>query len=311
MSGLPLILCTLISASPAVAELRRNDEVERLDILVDGREVLSYQYARQLAIPHFWPVRSPSGRMLTEQTPDPYPHHRSLWIADKIQASGTPAVDFYHCWKNYVKPNQPDSGFRHFMRHQRFDEMTADGDTASVAVTLQWIVQEDRPVLNDRRVFRVKALGDGEYLMDLTWQLTPTEQDVKFVSDSVHYAWPYVRIHPQFSGEQGGTMTNDRGQTGQKETNGQVARWMDYSNKVGETTEGLAVLVYPDDEPHSWLTREYGTFGPRRAKQFSGTGFTLRLGESIGGRVGILVHRGNVQSGHVAERYQQYIEGKL
>ena len=317
MSGLPLLLCAVISGTPATAELRHYDEAERVDVAVDGRVVLSYQYSRQLAIPHYWPVRSPSGKLLTEQHPDPYPHHRSLWIADKVQASGLPAVDFYHSTKNLRKPNQPDLGFRHFIRHQRFGKLKATGDTVHIEAMLQWIVDGQRSVLDDQRNLRVRALGNGEYLIDLQWKLTASEGEVKFVSDAVHYAWPYVRIHPQFSGEQGGTITNDQGQTGQKETHDQGARWIDYSNTVkGNSdgkgnTEGLAIFVDADGTPPSWLTREYGTFGPRRSKKLSGTGFTLEMDDSIGGRVGILVHRGDVESGRVADRYAQYIEGKL
>jgi hypothetical protein len=59
------------------------------------------------------------------------------------------------------------------------------------------------------------------------------------------------------------------------------------------------------------LTRDYGCFGPRRADARSGKKFTLKKGESLRQRVGVLVHRGDVKSGRVAERYSQYIEGKL
>ena len=34
-------------------------------------------------------------------------------------------------------------------------------------------------------------------------------------------------------------------------------------------------------------------------------------GESIGTRSGVLVHKGGVKSGRVAERYQAYVDGKL
>ncbi len=311
MCGVSLLLCLAITVPSATAEVRRDEAAQRLDVLVDGRQVFAYQYGQEFAIPHYWPVRSPSGKLLTQQVPDPFPHHRSLWIADKIKMPGESAVDFYHCWNNYRETDRPQSGYRHFIQHQRFKHLEASHDTVRVETILKWIVDERRSVLDDRRAFRVRALGRGEYFIDLQWKLTASYGEVKVVSDNVHYAWPYVRIHPQFSGEQGGTITNDRGQRGQTQTHGQAAHWMDYSNTVNGTTEGLAIFVYSEGKPPGWLTREYGTFGPRRAEQWSGTGFTLEKNESIRGRVGILIHRGDARAGRVAERFEHYIEGKL
>ena len=156
----------------------------------------------------------------------------------------------------------------------------------------------------------VHALGKDEYLLDITFVLTAVFGDVEFISDAVHYAWPYVRLHAIFSGENGGIITADNGATGQEATNMKVARWIDYSNTVEEIREGVTIFQWPDGQEHRWLTREYGCFGPRRPDNKSGKPFTLKKGESIRQRVGILVHKGNVKSGQVAERYQQYIKGK-
>lgn len=315
MRFLCLVLCVAATvaadaASPSV-ELEPDNAAKKLVVLVDGHPKLAYQYGDEFALPHIWPVRSPSGKLLTVQRPNPFPHHRSVWIADKVQVADGPAVDFYHSWKNLRTPSEPADGFRHFVRHQRFGELKTEGSTASVETELRWIVDDNKPVLDEHRKLRVVGLGNGEYLLDLMWKLTASEGDVKFLSDEVHYAWPYVRIHPQFSGEQGGVITSDQGQHGQAETNGETASWIDYSNTVDGETEGLALFIYPDDGPHRWLTREYGTFGPRRTEKFSGTKFTLRSDESLDGRVGILIHRGDAKSGRIAERYQQYIEDQL
>jgi hypothetical protein len=304
------LLCATTVAGGATVDLQRDDTAGKLTITVDGREVLAYQYAAGEALPHYWPVRSPSGQLLTDQVPDPYPHHRSLWIADHLQAADAPAVDFYHCWKNYRVAGQAESGFKHMIRHEEFDELQAQGHRATVTAKLRWVLDQTRPIIDERRTLRFIALDDGQYLVDLAWELRPSKAAVKFVSDSVHYAWPYVRMHPRFSGSQGGTITNDREMTGEAATNGQVAKWIDYSNTVEGTTEGLTIFLWPDGQTHRWLTREYGTFGPRRADEFSGTGFTLQPGESLHGRVGLLIHRGDVASGQVARRYQQYLEGQ-
>jgi hypothetical protein len=83
------------------------------------------------------------------------------------------------------------------------------------------------------------------------------------------------------------------------------------SNTVDGTTEGLAVFQWPDGNEHKWLTREYGTFGPRRPDAQSGERFTVAKGDSIRQRVGVLVHRGDVKSGRVGKRYERFVGGEL
>lgn len=300
--GLPLAAQT-----PTVA-IDHDESAGKLAVVIDDQPAVTYQYGRQYALPHYWPLRSPTGKSLTAQHPEPYPHHRSVWIADKVQAGDGPVVDFYHCWKNYNTADDPASGCRHFIRHCQFQDVSVSDGEATVSSTSSWIVNQSQAVLTERRRLRVTALGGGEYVMDLSWQLTPVDADVRFLSDWVHYAWPYLRMAPEFSVERGGTLQSDAGRRGQKETNGEPARWIDYSNTVEGTAEGLTVFLFPDGERHKWLTRDYGTFGPRRAERYSGTQFVLRQGESLDGRVGILVHRGDVDADRVVERVQQYIE---
>lgn len=307
------LICSAAQAAPPV-KIQRNDDAGTLTVQLGDKTAMAYQYGERWAIPHFWPVNTPSGKNLLEQKaqpPEQFPHHRALWIVDHVQMTGQPAVDFYHEWKNYVDKAHPEKGHKHFIRHQSFDNVKSDGDVGSYDERLQWIVNQTTPVLDEHRRVVIHSLGEGDYLIDLSWKLTAAYDEVKFLSDWVHYAWPYVRINSTFNGAHGGTITADNGDTGQKETNGKYYDWIDYSNTVDGKAEGLAVFVYPDGDKHKWLTRDYGTFGPRRADKLSGTKFTLSKGESLSGRVGILIHGGDVQGGRVTERYRRYIEGKL
>ena len=107
-------------------------------------------------------------------------------------------------------------------------------------------------------------------------------------------------------------MVNSAGGVNEKGTHDKPARWVDYSNTVGGVAEGLTVFSAPEnDHPHRWLTRDYGAFGPRRAEPRNGKPFTLKQGETMRQHVGILVHSGNVNTGRVKERYEQYVGGKL
>lgn len=313
---LSFFLCATLAATPLIdpqeIELRRNDEAGHLQVVIDGREAFVYRYTRWLDIPHIWPLYSPSGKNMLVQQTEPYPHHRSFYVADTVSFEGGRRVSTYNALYSGQSIGTDTYGppFRDRIRHDRFTRLEAEGRRAAVDTRLVWEMDGDIPVVEEQRRLVIHSLGGGEYLLDMTFELTAAFGDVAFASDDVHYAWPFIRMHPRFNGKHGGTIIADNGATGEAGTNMKEARWIDYSNSVDGVTEGLAVFQYPDGKAHRWLTREYGIFGPRRPDEQSGRPFTLRKGESITQRVGILVHAGDRKSGRVAERYRQYIEGK-
>ncbi len=311
----PLLLLIAMESAPAAdcrVEFRPGDADGQMQILIDGKEAFVYRYGDREDLVHLYPVRSPGGKSMTVQHPNPFPHHRSFWFADKVRLEGERAVEFYGALYSGASRQDPKPPYKDHIRHLEAIEGPTTKDEARVAIRLVWEMDNDRPVLDEHRDVRIVALGGGEYLLDVTFKVTAAHGDVTFVSDDVHYAWPYIRMNSTFSVDGGGRITNSAGGIDQKGTHNQVATWIDYSNTVDGETAGLAVFSHTDNpQPHRWLTRDYGCFGPRRINARSGKQFTLGKGESISRRVGVLVHAGDVKSGSVAERYQKYIAGEL
>ncbi len=289
--------CATPATQQGPARLVLNEEAHSLQFLLNDQEAFVYQFAPNFAIPHVWPLNSPSGKSLLVQKTEPFSHHRSLWIVDKVQLNDGVVTDFYHEWSNYRDKENPEAGHHSFIRHESFSEITDSSATAN----LTWVVQEDQPVLDQTWHIAIEDRKDGQYVLDMSWELTAAYGPVKFHSDWVHYAWPYLRMDPTFSGEQGGIIASDDGRVGQKATNDQYANWMDYSNTINGVTEGLTVFTPQDGKQRKWLTREYGTFGPRRPNSLSGSKFVLEQGESLTGSVHILVHKGGVASSAVGD----------
>jgi len=294
-------------------QLQQNDAQGELRVTIDGQEAFVFNYGADVDLPHFFPLRSPTGQSMLVQHPQPYPHHRALWFADKVQRQGLRTANFYEAF--YTGPGgrqEPGPPFRDHVRHLRFVPGTATANQAELEEQLVWEMDNDVPVLNEQRKMRIVALDQGEYLLDILFQVTAAHGDVDFVSDQVHYAWPFVRMNETFSVDRGGTLTNSAGGINQQGTHDQPADWVDYSNTVEGETSGLTILSHSDNpRPHRWLTRDYGTFGPRRVQSQSGQRFRLPQGQSLQQRVGILVHRGDVIQGRVAERYKAYCAGEL
>ncbi len=301
--------------APTAARVRfdRNDAKGELTVRVDGKEALVYKHHKDQDMPYYFPVRSPSGKSMTIEFPKQFPHHRSFYFADRVKLAGhKDDLNFYGSLYAKKDPKDASKGYKYQIRHLEFLPVKGEKDQASIGMKIGWMLGEDTVVLAETRTVRVVALGEGEYFLDMTFTLEAPTDDVTFTSDWVHYAWPFVRLDPAFSVQQGGKMVNSEGGENQKGTNGKDARWVDYSGTVEGTTEGLALMSHSDNEhPHWWLTRDYGTFGPRRIAAKSGKPFTLKKGQSITTRCGALVHKGDVQEGKVAQRYREYVEGKL
>ena len=303
-----------VDMAKTAIEFKRDEANGRMQILIGGKEAVVYCYGKDVDLPHFYPVRSPSGKSMTVEQTEPYPHHRSFWFADTVQLEGQRQASFYNAlYTGAGDRKNPKPPFRDHIRNVSFTEPRGGEGNAEVGMKLLWEMESGKiPVLDEQRRIRVVALGDGEYFLDLNFTLTANYGDVTFRSDAVHYAWPFIRLNEDFAVKGGGLLVNSEGQTGQTNTNMKVARWVDFSRAGAGEAEGLAMFSHPSNEhPHAWLTRDYGCIGPRRVDAKSGKPFTLRKGESIQTRAGVLVHKGDVKSGRVAERYQAYADGKL
>ncbi|MDP6634417.1 MAG: PmoA family protein [Phycisphaerae bacterium] len=323
IAAIGLALAATQAQKPAAApriEFRNDAKTATQTVMIDGKEAITYMHGSDLETTCFYPVRSPSGKLMTLKIADAkkkqsYPHHRSFWFTDKIRLEGGRDVNFYASYYGRLDKKDPKSPFRDRIRHVKFlpTEVLKDKPEARTGMKLIWEADRKTPYLDETRNMRIVALGKGQYFIDLTFTVTARYGDVKFTSDSVHYAWPYVRMHPQFSVDKGGTITNSQGGVNQKGTHNKTAVWIDCSGAVGGVTEGLAIFSHPDnDHPHKWLTRNYGCFGPRRIDKRSGNkNFVLKKGDSLKRRVGVLVHCGDAKTGQVAKRYKMYADGKL
>ncbi len=289
-------------------QLRHEQGQNKLFIQIGGSDKLVYRYGPKVDLVHFYPVRSPSGASMTVQKTEPFPHHRSFWFADEVRPGSQDPVNFYGALYSKVEQGEKSGRFRHRIRHRGFDGIELTGSKLVLEADLVWEKNFDEPVLDEQRIIRVHALGNGEYLMDITFTVTAAHGEVTFVSDRTHYAWPYIRMNKTFNVKNGGgKIVNSNGGVNKSGTNFKEAQWVDYSARVDGETEGLTIFSHPDNpQPHKWLTRNYGCFGPRRIDSRSGNKFSLENGESLSRRVGVYVHRGDVKSADVEEMFDRY-----
>jgi len=297
-----------------------DEDAGNLTLTVDGETAFVYRFGPTVDLPHFDPFNSPTGRAMTVKITDPFPHHRSFWVADeRVQLEGRSEkagiyTSLYSGVKDKEQSKWPVAPYKRRVVHVEFSNLKMEGDTAEFDEKLTW-QDGDVQLLDELRHYRVRALDDGEYLLDFSFQLRATYGKVTITRDASHYAIPYIRMNDTFNVQRGGgKIVNSEGGENQAGTHNKLATWVDYSAPLAgqDGAEGLACFIHPCKKPpHLWLTRDYGTWGPRGPEGFHNTTFTITKGESYDQRVGLLVHNGDAETGNVPKRYRAYCEGEL
>lgn len=297
-----------------------DDEAHRLTVTIDGQIAFVYCYGPLVDLPHFDPFNSPSGRAMTVKITEPYPHHRSFWVAEeRVQLEGRSEkaniyTSLYSGVKDKGESEWPVAPYTRRVKHVEFSRVKTAGDSAEFQERLTWL-DGDVKLLDELRHYRVRALDEGEYFLDFAFQLKAEYGDITIRRDSSHYAIPYIRMNDTFNVQKGdGRIVNSEGGVNQAGTHNKKANWVDYSAPRGEGNEweGIACFIHPSrNPPHLWLTRDYGTWGPRGPEGFHNAQFTIPEDDTYDQRVGLLIHNGNATTGNVARRYQAYKAGEL
>ncbi len=157
---------------PAQIEFKLDDPQGLMQVLIDSKKAFVYRYSSDVDLPHYFPVLSPSGKSLTVQKTEPYPHHRSVWFADHVQLEGHRKVNFYAALYTRADSKQHESPFRDHIRHVEFLPGRTAGSDAEIGMKLRWEMDFDVPVLDELRQMRVVDLGKGEYFFDLVFTVT-------------------------------------------------------------------------------------------------------------------------------------------
>jgi hypothetical protein len=316
MNRLATLLVLLVaSASPAVAADRGADvtlkqEDSRLLVTVGGQPFTTYHFGdaegRPFVRPYFYPVKSSDGAEVTSdqltapdvngKRPD-HPHHRSLWVAHGD-------VNGADHWSFEQKPQAKQ-------RHVGFKKMGGD----SFVEELEWEAKGGNGILlKETRTVRFFTFGDGQRGIDFTLAFTPAANERVTFADTKEAGLCAVRVAKSISDKP--TLTNARGQSGEKQVWGKPAEWCDLSGPVNGTPHGVAVLDHPKNPRHpaTWHARDYGLlaaniFGLHEfdKKNPKGAGdFTIEPGKTVTFRYRVVVHTGDAKGAKLDEKFRDF-----
>jgi len=270
---------------------------KRLFIHRGNQIYLLYVHDSYAYKPHFVTLIGPSGHNIIEDSPPDHIHHHGIWWAH----GDVNGIDFYlelpqHNPGRIVHMDWETSQLEE--NHFRFNE------------TLNWIAPDGEVIINERRDMKAHFAGIDYYFLDFDSTFT-ANIDIRF-GTTKESGLPLMRIAEALNGIFGGIITASTGKTGEQETFGQPAEWIDYSGKrmpVGKEpmVEGIACFDHPENfaHPNRWFTRAYGPFSPFEGHHFVGE-TQLAAGDSFRLRFRLYIHAGDYTQAQVAQRYEEW-----
>jgi hypothetical protein len=259
------------------------------------RKVLAMTQGR--ARPYLYPLYTPLGFAVTEESPADHPHHNSVWIgADHVHCRMPVGEDrhedytynFYvdEVFQGRAPGRLVETGCRH--------ETLPNGGIRTVQRIewrgpVEWAAPEGRLAARETRVLTVSAT-DGGWVIDIDSTLAAAEW--AFTLGPTRHAYFNVRVADSMTAANGGIIRDDRGRKGGIAVSGEGARWVSVSGSVGGDHRA-GVALFPDPRDHaepSWFVADWGvvTVGPfRNAARLVASDAPFRA------RYRLLVHDGN------------------
>jgi hypothetical protein len=284
---------SLIAGSQACAQAQLRSELKGTTLSVYAGDALAitYTFGPDQKYPYFYPVNGPqSGRSVTTETSEPYPHHHSLFFGcDKVNGG------------NYWQ----DSNERGQIVSEGVKIVEAAGEKAVFTDTCLWRQPGQDPIMRDTRRVTITVPNPELRLIDVEVTLEPL---VDITIEKTNHSLFSARMVPELSVEKGGTLVNAEGQQGEQATFGQKSPWMDYSGTRDGITEGLAIFQHPENPwyPAPWFTRDYGFFSPTPMYWMEGDRLNLPKGESLTLRYRVVVHGGDADEADIAGLWEAY-----
>jgi hypothetical protein len=283
----------------AYAQVAAKIEEDKVTITVDGKLFTYYKFAATQKYPYFWPVNGPaSGKSITTETSQPYPHHHSLFF-------GCDRVNGGNYWQEGNERGQIVS--------QGPKLIKASGDRIVFTDKCLWQQPGKEPIILDRRRIVITAPGKNLRCIDFEISLQPLT-DIQILKSN--HALFSARVVPELSVNSGGTLINAEGKTGEKETWGVPSPWCDYSGTRDGITEGITILQNPHNRwfPARWFTRDYGFFSPTPMNWLKNGRLEMAKGEKLTLRYRVVVHTGDVKTAgiqRIFEKYKQAAEASV
>jgi hypothetical protein len=267
----------------------------QLEVLSNGESLIQYNHVPpEWGHPHFHPVRTPAGHLITNLAPYDHVWHCGLWFSWK-------SINGVNVWE---QPSFPDG--ESVIKPTSASEVTADNDDVSFSASYHWQKRDGSQDLLDGEVDVVIHAPDGDaYSIDLSYSFRGCGGDTSFERvpydaekcDWGGYAGLSFRPVRDFVTP---VVTNSDGET--EDIRWKKTRWLDMSNQIDglrDTWVGLCLMDHTGNlrhpvpanfhEPHWWHLRW------TQLSLLYEDDYVLPEGESLDLRYRVVIHDGKAE----------------
>jgi len=283
----------------------------RSAVTTTSRPLLDYQ-AEQSALPrddikaafkrggYLHPIRTLSGRIVTDDFPPNHIHHHGVWWAwTKTKFDGR-EPDFWNMGDGkgrveFVSLDDTWSGPVHggFRSQTRFVDLTATKPTT--ALNESWQVT----------VYAAPKTAANYWLFDLiSEQQCATDQPLKL--PEYRYGGVGVRGNWAWNGKDQTTFLTSEGETDREKGNATRGRWCDMGGQVDGQATGIAILCHPENfrAPQPMRlhpTEPFFNFAPQQAGDME-----IKPGQKFVSRYRFVVHDGPADRAELDRLWNDY-----
>jgi hypothetical protein len=321
-------------------EFRVEEDMQQVEVLIDGDLFTSYIYPPQIKKPVLWPVISQEGIALTRSYPmvikegdrTDHPHHVGVWF----NYGDVNGLDF---WNNSEARAPEDRHMYGSIRHLSVEKAEGGAGSAELSTRSEWITPDDKVLLSEETNFHfivedqvriIDRTAILEAMVDTVWfrdnkegmfairvarELElPSEGETKVMD--VHGNITVVE-----SSENRSVNGNYRSAEGIEgsEVWGSRCRWMKLHGKINGEEVSLVIIDHPSNPgyPTYWHARGYGLFAANTLGQkvFSNgsqeLNFHLTRGEVVTFRYRLVVASmdlGDAQINQLADAFAASVE---
>jgi hypothetical protein len=274
------------------ADIKFVQDTNKIDILIGGNLFTTYQYGSELTKPILYPVKSPSGILLTRRFPfeivpgesNDHPHHMGIFFAyDKVNNDGF--------WNNRTSPPQ--------IKHIKTIKM----ENGQLSAISHWDGKSGKTLLEEKRDM-IFSGGANQYTID--FNITLTAQDEKIVFEDTKEGLFAIRVADWLSEEKGtGRYLAADGNVGEPNIWGKRGSWVRLEGNKDSKTVGIAIFYHPKSVcyPSYLHTRGYGLFSfdplgqldfltARKTPNPQPLNFTLQPGQSALFKIRMIIYEG-------------------
>jgi hypothetical protein len=272
-----------------------------------GRIITSF--TQGLFRAYLFPLYTPTGYLVTTESPADHPHHNSVWVATdhlhcRMPLAGGRFEEATYCFyvNETFQGRAPGrileewvQGTEHIPGHFRVTQrLNWRGPS-------EWGADQGRVVAKETRITDFQP-GEVAHVIDISSQFEPTEWDLTI--GPTRHAYFGVRVAESIRVIDGGRLVNAQGENGGDAVTGAVSDWIDLSGPVTHHHwAGITVMPDPKMAWGPWFATDWGTVA---VNPFLPEGRFLPRGTKLELGLRLVVHDGDLDRSQASTWYKAF-----